>query len=124
MAGPFHLRYCTVEVDAFPSHSSYKSSFLVHILLNRLQLKIIVVLVAPPPLAASRIAPTISDPLLCFVCFISFTIIVYISRGLGRINQSLVSSISFLYNKIRHETGHPKLLHSDFKSFMEDRLKK
>jgi hypothetical protein len=55
-------------------------------------LYMIVALVAPPPLAASKIAPIISDLLLCFILF---NFIVYLYSGLTHISQFGVSSISF-----------------------------
>src|ERR671918_148463 len=39
LAEPSHLRYCIVEVNAFPSESSCRSSYLVRTLLNHLQPK-------------------------------------------------------------------------------------
>jgi hypothetical protein len=42
--------------------------------------------VAPPPLAASKIASIISDLLLCFICFIPFIFMVYIKSGLEHIS--------------------------------------
>src|ERR671911_2704028 len=53
---------------------------------DKTALYIIVVLVAPPPFAASKIAPIISDLLLCFICFIPFIFMVYIKSGLEHIS--------------------------------------
>jgi hypothetical protein len=53
---------------------------------DKTALYIIVVLVAPPPFAASKIAPIISDLLLCFICFIVVTFIVYTEGSLKDIN--------------------------------------
>ena len=59
---------------------------------DSMALYMIVALVAPPPLAASKIATIISDLLLCFILF---NFIVYLYSGVTHISQFGVSSISF-----------------------------
>src|SRR5918995_3435942 len=74
---------CSYSIKSSSTKDS-KYSFMYSY--DKTALYIIVVLVAPPPLAASKIASIISDLLLCFICFIAFIFMVYIKGVLEHIS--------------------------------------